>query len=175
MSANSCKEDPAKCPRPIIIAAAGGASRAGFFTASIIGYLLDTAKEKDPRLDASEVTKRLFAISGVSGGSVGAAIDRRGDRAHKNGEQPCVERRPSLWYGDKIGNWRDCLEALTAGDFLTPVSIGLVFRDIVRFGWWEDRATALGKIVGRTFLPIGGHGYQTNGRTNARAICAARS
>src|SRR5215831_14338933 len=37
MSANSCKEDPAKCPRPIIIAAAGGASRAGFFTASIIG------------------------------------------------------------------------------------------------------------------------------------------
>ena len=30
-----------KCPRPIIIAAAGGASRAGFFTASVIGRLLD--------------------------------------------------------------------------------------------------------------------------------------
>jgi len=143
MSANSCKEDPAKCPRPIIIAAAGGASRAGFFTASIIGYLIDTAKEKDPGLNPSAVTKRLFAISGVSGGSVGAAVAAAAMARTKSGEQPCVERQPSLWYGDTIGNWRDCLEALTAGDFLTPVSIGLVFRDIVRFGWWEDRATAL--------------------------------
>ncbi len=156
MSANSCKEDPAKCPRPIIIAAAGGASRAGFFTASVIGYLLDTAKEKDPRLDPSAVTKRLFAISGVSGGSVGAAVTAAAMARTKSGEQPCVEHRPSLWYGDIIGNWRDCLEALTAGDFLTPVSIGLVFRDIVRFGWWEDRATALERSWEERFSLLAG-------------------
>ena len=82
-----------------------------FFTASVIGYLLDTAKEKDPRLDPSAVTKRLFAISGVSGGSVGAAVAAAAIARTKSGEQPCVERQPSLWYGDKIGNWRDCLEA----------------------------------------------------------------
>ncbi|MFZ1182228.1 MAG: hypothetical protein WA445_25015 [Pseudolabrys sp.] len=156
MNANGCKQDPAKCPRPILVAAAGGASRAGFFTASIIGYLLDTAKEKDPRLDASEVTKRLFAISGVSGGSVGAAMTTAAMARTKSGEQPCVERRPSLWYGDTIGNWRDCLEALSAGDFLTPVSIGLVFRDTVRFGWWEDRATALERSWEERFSQLAG-------------------
>jgi hypothetical protein len=156
MNANNCKQDPAKCPRPIIIAAAGGASRAGFFTASVIGYLLDTAKEKDPRLDASAVTKRLFAISGVSGGSVGAAMAAAAMARAKAGEQPCVEHRPSLWYGDTIGNWRDCLEALTAGDFLTPVSIGLVFRDTVRFGWWEDRATALDRSWENRFSQLTG-------------------
>ena len=74
----------------------------------------------------------------------------------KSGEQPCVERQPSLWYGDKIGNWRDCLEALTAGDFLTPVSIGLVFRDVVRFGWWEDRATALERSWEERFSLLAG-------------------
>jgi hypothetical protein len=82
---------------------------------------------------------------------VAAAIART-----KTGEQPCVERQPSLWYGDKIGNWRDCLEALTAGDFLTPVSIGLVFRDVVRFGWWEDRATALERSWEERFSLLAG-------------------
>jgi hypothetical protein len=66
------------------------------------------------------MTKRLFAISGVSGGSVGAAMVAAAIARTKTGEQPCVERQPSLWYGDKIGNWRDCLEALTAGDFPHP-------------------------------------------------------
>ena len=143
---NDCTQDPAKCPRPIIVAAAGGASRAGFFTASIIGHLLDTAKEMDPRLDAAAVSRRLFAISGVSGGSVGAVMTAAAlARANAVGEQSCVERRPSLWYGEAINNWRDCLEALTAGDFLTSVAIGLVFRDTVRFGWWQDRAATLEK------------------------------
>lgn len=146
IDANKCKQDPAKCPRPIIIAAAGGASRAGFFTASIIGHLLDTAKEKDPRLDAATVAKRLFAISAVSGGSLGAVMTVAAlARANAGGEQSCVERKPTLWYGDSINNWRDCLEALTAGDFLTSVAVGLVFRDMVRFGWWQDRAATLEK------------------------------
>ena len=74
----------------------------------------------------------------------------------KSGEQPCVERRPSLWYGGTIGNWRDCLEALSAGDFLTPVSIGLVFRGTVRFGWWEDRATALERSWEERFSQLAG-------------------
>jgi hypothetical protein len=34
-------------------------------------------------------------------------------------KQPCAERDPDLWYGETINNWRDCVEALMAGDFLT--------------------------------------------------------
>ena len=144
--ANNCTPDPLQCPRPIIVAAAGGASRAGFFTASLIGYLLDTAKQQDARLDEAAVAKRLFAISGVSGGSVGAVMTAAAlARAGADGRQPCVERKPNLWYGAAINNWRDCLEALMAGDFLTSVAVGLVFRDTVRFGWWQDRAATLEK------------------------------
>ena len=39
-------------------------------------------------------------------------------------EATCANRKPDLWYGDEISNWQDCLEALMAGDFLTPTMIG---------------------------------------------------
>jgi len=64
MQENNCREAPATCPRPIVIAAAGGASRAGFFMASIIGYFMQEAT--DNGLDPNGVRNRLFAISGVS-------------------------------------------------------------------------------------------------------------
>jgi hypothetical protein len=145
MGANDCAGAPSQCPRPIIVATAGGASRAGFFTASVIGYLLDAAKERVPQVDETAMARRLFAISGVSGGSLGAVMTAAAlARANDSGQQPCV-KPASLWYGDAINNWRDCLEALTSGDFLTAVAVGLVFRDTVRFGWWQDRAETLEK------------------------------
>ncbi|MFL5072028.1 MAG: hypothetical protein ACJ8D9_20805 [Xanthobacteraceae bacterium] len=140
MSENTCSG--ADCPRPIIVAAAGGASRAGFFTASVLGYLLQEGPYHN--LDPNDVRKRLFAISGVSGGSVGAVMavaalaTKRDSAGH-----PCVQTSFRLWWGDQINNWRDCFEALTSGDFLTPVFVGLAFHDILRFGWWRDRAAIL--------------------------------
>ena len=62
----NCPAD-GQCPRPLIIAAAGGASRAAFFTASVLGYLIDTAPSASAELTTDQVRKRLFAISGVSG------------------------------------------------------------------------------------------------------------
>ena len=140
MSENKCTG--ADCPRPIIIAAAGGASRAGFFSASVLGYLLQEAEYH--KIDPNDVRKRLFAISSVSGGSVGAvmavsALATKRDSA----DHPCPQRSFPLWWGQTINNWRDCFEALTSGDFLTPVFIGLAFHDMVRFGWWRDRAAIL--------------------------------
>jgi hypothetical protein len=157
IDANDCKADPSRCPRPIIIAAAGGASRAGFFTVSIIGFLLDSAKERNPQLTEAAVAKRLFAISGVSGGSVGAVMVAAAlARADASGKQSCVESKPSLWYGGQINNWRDCFEALMAGDFLTADTVGLVFRDTVRFGWWQDRAATLEKSWEDRFAEVMG-------------------
>ena len=79
-----------KCPRPILIAASGGASRAGFFTASVIGKLLDT-KTKLPsgeEIGPEGVRNRIFAISSVSGSSVGAVMTI-GALAASDGRQPC--------------------------------------------------------------------------------------
>src|SRR5215510_5849914 len=140
MSENKCSG--ADCPRPIIVAAAGGASRAGFFTTSVLGYLMQEAPYHN--LDPNDVRKRLFAISSVSGGSVGAvmavtALAAKGDSA----DHPCVQTSFPLWWGQQINNWRDCFEALTSGDFLTPVFIGLAFHDVIGIAGWRDRAAIL--------------------------------
>ena len=162
MEANGCKEKnkergtPQNCPRPIIIAAAGGASRAGFFTASVIGELLD--KASDHNLDADKVRDRLFAISSVSGSSVAAVMTVTAlAAARKDTKAPCLapsakEAAPfSLWYGDKIENWRGCLESLMSGDSLTPTFIGLGFHDVIPFGPWVDRAVMIERSWERVF------------------------
>lgn len=148
MKENGCESDRDQCPRPIIVAGAGGASRAGFFTASVIGNLMDGAGHyvatAMPALDPTAVRKRIFAISGVSGGSVGAVMTVAAmARGGVDTKQPCTKPKPTLWYSDEINNWRDCLEALTAGDFLTPVVLGLIFNDSLSFGVWPDRAEVL--------------------------------
>jgi hypothetical protein len=83
MSENGCNpktlngKPATSCPRPIIVAAAGGASRAGFMMASIIGYFLDTREAAHygvTGLSAKHVRNRIFAISSVSGGSMGAVM-----------------------------------------------------------------------------------------------------
>jgi len=154
--ANGCELNAAQCPRPIIIAASGGASRAGFYTASVIGKLVDKADGLPPQ----EFRKRLFAISSVSGSSVGAVMTVAA-LAASEGEQPC--NRDGFWlrYDPTVKDWRSCLEALTSGDFLTPVFAGLVFRDTLRFlgglasagsGWrWSDRASLIEQSWERHF------------------------
>jgi hypothetical protein len=64
-------------------------------------------------------------------------------------DHPCQQTPFELWWGIQIGNWRDCFEALTSGDFLTPTFIGLAFNDtlpfghLIPFGQWRDRAAML--------------------------------
>jgi hypothetical protein len=143
MADNGC--DPktaANCPRPIIVAAAGGASRAAFYTATIVGYFMQDAPKHG--VDPNQVRKRLFAISGVSGGSVGAVMVTAALAAKvDSNDHPCVQAPVPLWWGDKVNNWRDCFEALTSGDFLTADFFGFAFNDILPFGLWRDRAAVL--------------------------------
>ncbi len=133
MKANNCTGED--CPRPIIIMAAGGASRAGFFTVSVIGELLDRGIENG--LSAAKVRNRIFAISGISGGSVGAVTAvaaMANGKGEEHGQHPCNPKPIELWYGREVENWRGCLEALNTGDSLTPTFIGLSFHDLVAFG-----------------------------------------
>jgi hypothetical protein len=79
--ANHCSNPTEECPRPILIAGAGGASRAAFLTASVIGALLDLDSDPDNSPTQNEhsgstLRSRIFAMSTVSGSSVGAAVIR---------------------------------------------------------------------------------------------------
>src|SRR5262249_32762349 len=63
VGAANCREN-ARCPRPVIVAAAGGASRAAFFAATVLGYQLD-AKQLTFHLDhsagADQLSKKLHS------------------------------------------------------------------------------------------------------------------
>jgi len=71
----------------------------------------------------------------------------------RDGGQPCTQAEP-LWQGTKIDSWRSCLEALMAGDFLTPIFTGFVFHDIFGFLKWRDRGTLLEESVEREFAKL---------------------
>jgi hypothetical protein len=113
---NHCTNAPANCPRPIIVAASGGASRAGFFVATVLGYFMQDADNHG--LDPNAVRNRLFAISSVSGGSLGAvmvakALDQKTDSKDFHKDFPCKKAPIDLWWGRTVGNWRDCFDPLT--------------------------------------------------------------
>jgi hypothetical protein len=89
----------------IFVATAGGGSRAAYWTAAVLGKLQD---------DTSRVfSKHLIAISGVSGGSLGAGIFR------------------SLLASKKtIGSYQEAGETAAAGDFLGPVLAAMATHDV---------------------------------------------
>jgi hypothetical protein len=96
------------CPRPIIVAAAGGASRAAFMMASTIGYFLDTSEAANygvRGLNAKDTRNRIFAISSVSGGSMGAVMVTAAFNATSSGgtDHPCVKRSVDQWWGREVG------------------------------------------------------------------------
>ena len=156
--ANDCgatASPPKKCPPAVIVAAEGGASRAAFFAATVIGDLFDTPAPGATAADKTyPMINRLFAMSGVSGGSVGAAVIHAAVADWRDsGAWPCVKNRET-WFkaGETSGpptTWRGCLQLLTSGDYLTPVFVGMGFRDNIAPPFlngapiWEDRAALL--------------------------------
>ncbi|MGL4242708.1 MAG: hypothetical protein ACRCTI_16470, partial [Beijerinckiaceae bacterium] len=195
-----------RCPNPIVVAAAGGASRAAFQTVTVLGHLLDITcvDGGQPRMTfdtmrrtmlmsengkpaelggcprTPEFANRLFAISGVSGGAFGAAVYAAAwanalpatDLANPSlrlsplakrpiHQQPCRTDSVSQyaeWFGNErpeimptrpvVKTWRDCMQAIVAGDFLSPVVHGLAFRDQRPFGTHleGDRAAQLENV-----------------------------
>ena len=110
----------------IIVATAGGALRAALWTGTVLAHGM-----KYPNFD-----ERLFAISGVSGGSVGAAFVT----AHLR--EPAAKAAPnkSKWLKGRI-------DVSMTQDYVAPVVAGLLFPDLVQrfwpFAWFPDRAEAL--------------------------------
>jgi hypothetical protein len=96
-------------PEPVVlVAASGGGIRAAYWTASALAHLEGTPGFRD----------NLFALSGVSGGSLGAAT-----YVALRHQQPGGGDRESL-----LAAVREAL----AGDFLSPVVAGMLFPDLVQ-------------------------------------------
>lgn len=183
-AADKAARPPDEC-RPIIIAGAGGASRAGFFTATVVGALIDLGVKQPEKY--GNLRDRIFAMSTVSGGSVGAVVMRAAlsdalDDGAPN-TPPCRTPGGRAWFGatarlsagapagyNPKESWRDCFQQLLAGDFLSPVFVGIAFRDSFPLGnpitgraAWGDRAALLEQGFERHYYDITGKGAQTCG------------
>jgi hypothetical protein len=102
----SVQPDP-RHPVMVLVASEGGASRAGFWTAQVLGQL-------DQRT-GGRFARHVFAINSVSGGSVGA-VGYVVARSHLAGDTPVDLAR---------------LNAFVGKDALSPVLTGLLFTDLV--------------------------------------------
>lgn len=115
--------DASGCAPFVVVATAGGGIRAGYWTGAVLGSL----HQAIPAFD-----QRLFAISGVSGGSMGATFYRA---AAIGGT------------GDCQAGFRDCLLQALGRDYLAPLSVALLYPDLTqRFlprPWLPDRARAM--------------------------------
>ncbi|MTD94351.1 hypothetical protein GIW81_08390 [Hyphomicrobium sp. xq] len=131
--ANDCKATVADCPRVMLVAAQGGASRAAFLTATVLGALLDATRAEPSKY--GDIGRRIFAMSGASGGSVGLALTRAALAEGHVGQTPPCGRGDPMWFAnesrdrDPTKSWRACLQVLAAGDFLSPTVAGLFLRD----------------------------------------------
>lgn len=137
--------------------------------------------------DYRSVARRLFAISAVSGGALGAVVTYAAladsqltpPNKEQSGKPPCAKTgsRDADWFGAKIAgfhraqssgasshqpheNWKDCLQLLVSGDFLSPVFVGLVSNDpfqirlrgtraeVLEHSWEERYARLVGQDSG---------------------------
>ncbi len=130
------------CPvRPIIVAAEGGASRAAFFTGSLLAHLDDLSSSAPG--GGPQFARQLFAISTVSGSSLGAAVyaarlEEAGGAAWRPLDREVVDN--VLWYKSAKDRGlrgltsvplpaaptrKDIVQQILAGDFLSPAAAAL--------------------------------------------------
>lgn len=116
----------------VMVATAGGGIRAAYWTATVLAGVEDEVRGKLG--DGRSFTDHLFAISGVSGGSVGAAFYVAALRD----------------VGTATSN-TETLQRALAADFLGPALTGLLYQDLwqsfVPFPVLADR----GSILERAF------------------------
>jgi hypothetical protein len=128
-----------KMPQPaplVLVATAGGASRAAYWTAEVLGRL---------EADYPGFHKRIFAISSVSGGSLGAGVYRAmlnklgsdGQTTEKNCKDGKITSKTLL----------DCGRKVIDNDFLGPTFLTGLYADLTQRvlpgALLPDRAAAL--------------------------------
>jgi hypothetical protein len=130
-----CLDDPCTKRPMILVAAEGGASRSAYWVATVLGALED-ASPHSPQQGAFH--KSVFAISSVSGGSLGAAVFQRLiAKGSKGSAQLC---------GDSE-SYSICGQRVTKQDFLGGVFFSAFGPDLLQRllpgNLFPDRAEAL--------------------------------
>ncbi|MEA3410114.1 MAG: hypothetical protein U9R74_01065 [Pseudomonadota bacterium] len=130
-AADRCDESE---PVPLfIVSAEGGGIRAAYWTAHVLGSLADNAVDGNRRFE-----DHVFALSGVSGGSLGAAafVSRLADRPPDNEKE-------------QQANYVDGLHGFLGRDYLSPTIATLLFPDLMQrvlpIALFNDRAVTLEK------------------------------
>ena len=116
----------------ILVAAQGGASRAALWTSIVLGGLEDS----DP-----EFHKRIFAMSGASGGSLGLALYH--SLLRQPGKPLCQEPGSV----ETKHYYARCGQLIARQDFLSPIFVRLfqsdILGDLMPGALYGDRAEAL--------------------------------
>ncbi|OHV80024.1 sulfite exporter TauE/SafE family protein [Ensifer sp. LCM 4579] len=122
-----------------LVESAGGGIRAAEWTATVLSEL---------DRQVPDFSNRLFAISSVSGGSLGSAI-YAGELAERPRRPDC---RPS-----QAGGLSPCVRAMLDGEFLGPVVASALSGDLLRAIFWpaarlfEDRGISLERALERAW------------------------
>ena len=156
-AANGCADPTpvSSCPPALIVAAEGGASRAAFMTATVIGHLMDRDGELGDASDLRSPGRRIFAISGVSGGSLGAVVTRAAieDSLTKTDMKPPCANDQRNWFQKPVGGARpeNLMEGVPATSRqrrlsvlgLRPIRIpGTIWRRPVSASWTAPRCSS---------------------------------
>jgi hypothetical protein len=106
------RERPLSVQRPLVlVATAGGGIRAAYWTATVLGHASD---------EIPDFNQLLFAISGVSGGSLGAAVY---SALIAHGLDQCRAQSRS---------YAACGQQVLSQDLLGPTVAGYVFTDVLQ-------------------------------------------
>lgn len=143
------------CPPLVIMATAGGGIRAAYWTGTVLGNLDDELAKRQKTL-----RDNLFAISGVSGGSVGSTVYR----AALEAEVPPGQRMTTV-------------QQVLARDFLAPLAAGLLYPDFLqRFmpaALFADRAVTFEEGLESGFEKVIGQDTLKQSFSNLTAETAA--
>ena len=192
-NAQGCEQLPAggaelaACPRPILVAAEGGGSRAAFFLASLLGALEDDSLDTRINPGGRPFHQQLFAISGVSGGSVGAAFFVSALKAKPTQTAERLKKalyQQRLWFPNLAAaksmpenrgmtpnflsdfvSYKDSLQAALSNDFVSPILTAFFARDVSQvsmFPWVMDRAGVLEKSWEDAFDDVYGTSRETS-------------
>ncbi|HEY0203354.1 MAG TPA: hypothetical protein VGC15_04310, partial [Acetobacteraceae bacterium] len=126
-------------PAPVVlVASSGGGISAAYWTATVLGDLADASPL---------FAKRVFALSGVSGGALGLlAYAAAGQGAAGQGTAGCHD--PSAPLGTaRPDRLRTCLQFALGGDFIGPALGAMLYPDLLQrflpLPLFADRAAAL--------------------------------
>ncbi len=106
----------------VLVAAAGGGVRAAYWTASVLGAIEDGAIKRGK----TDFMRKIFAISAVSGGALGAGAFAALNPGFSPEKPICRAEHQNLY------PFRSCLSRFLGNDFMSPIMASFLTGDLVR-------------------------------------------